>query len=72
MSLWINGKWLIGEGPRRQRANPVSGETVWQGHDASALQVNPCRGRGLGTPFRHGRSARSANVSKLLKRLPVC
>lgn len=39
MSLWINGKWLIGEGPRRQRANPVSGETVWQGHDASALQV---------------------------------
>ena len=39
MSLWINGTWLAGDGPRRQRANPVSGETVWQGHDASVQQV---------------------------------
>ena len=39
MSLWINGIWLEGHGPQRQRQNPVTGEAVWQGHDADGGQV---------------------------------
>ena len=39
MSLWINGQWLKGHGAVRQRVNPVTAETVWQGNDADSVQV---------------------------------
>ena len=39
MSLWINGTWQTGSGASRQSANPVTGEAVWAGNDASPLQV---------------------------------
>ncbi|MDY1035395.1 succinylglutamate-semialdehyde dehydrogenase [Lelliottia sp. CFBP8978] len=39
MTLWINGDWVTGEGERRVKTNPVGKEALWQGHDASSLQV---------------------------------
>lgn len=39
MNLWINGDWVTGEGERRVKTNPVGQETLWQGFDASAAQV---------------------------------
>lgn len=39
MSLWIGGEWLNGLGQARGKANPVSGQNLWQGHDATAEQV---------------------------------
>lgn len=39
MSLWINGQWLNGNGAQFEKANPVSGETLWQGRAADAEQV---------------------------------
>ncbi|XTZ36795.1 succinylglutamate-semialdehyde dehydrogenase [Salmonella enterica] len=39
MSLWINGDWVTGQGERRVKTNPVNGETLWQGYDADATQV---------------------------------
>ena len=39
MSLWINGDWVTGEGERRVKCNPIGKETLWQGFDASAAQV---------------------------------
>lgn len=44
MTLWINGDWVTGLGEARVKANPVSGERLWQGHDADAAQVaQACR-----------------------------
>ncbi|MDR9890027.1 succinylglutamate-semialdehyde dehydrogenase [Pseudenterobacter timonensis] len=40
MSLWINGAWIAGEGERRVKNNPVGGELLWEGADASARQVD--------------------------------
>lgn len=39
MTLWINGEWLSGHGSQRQSANPVTGESVWQGNDADDRQT---------------------------------
>ncbi|ASG54978.1 MAG TPA: succinylglutamate-semialdehyde dehydrogenase [Salmonella bongori] len=39
MTLWINGSWVIGQGERRRKTNPVSAERLWQGNDAAAAQV---------------------------------
>lgn len=39
MTLWINGNWVIGQGERRRKTNPVSAERLWQGNDAAAAQV---------------------------------
>lgn len=49
MSLWINGEWVTGQGAARSKVNPVSGEALWQGYDASAGQVDQA-----------GRAARAA------------
>lgn len=46
MTLWINGDWITGQGERRRKTNPVSGEILWQGNDANAAQVaRPVRRR---------------------------
>ncbi|NEG85776.1 succinylglutamate-semialdehyde dehydrogenase [Pantoea agglomerans] len=39
MTHLINGQWLDGEAEILTKADPVSGETLWQGHAASAAQV---------------------------------
>lgn len=39
MTLWINGDWVTGEGDARTKTNPVGGEVLWSGNDASAGQV---------------------------------
>ncbi|KNC94921.1 succinylglutamate-semialdehyde dehydrogenase [Trabulsiella odontotermitis] len=39
MSLWINGDWETGRGPSRNKANPVTHESLWNGSDADAGQV---------------------------------
>ncbi|WP_437890084.1 succinylglutamate-semialdehyde dehydrogenase [Phytobacter sp. V91] len=39
MSQWIKGEWVVGQGARRVKTNPVSNETLWQGNDASSAQV---------------------------------
>lgn len=44
MTLWINGDWITGQGASRVKRNPVSGEVLWQGNDADAVQVEQaCR-----------------------------
>ncbi|NQZ32026.1 MAG: succinylglutamate-semialdehyde dehydrogenase [Oceanospirillaceae bacterium] len=39
-SLFINGQWLAGTGAALTSLNPATGEVIWQGHSASADQVN--------------------------------
>ncbi len=39
MTHLINGQWLDGDAEILTKADPVSGETLWQGHAASAAQV---------------------------------
>lgn len=39
MTHLINGQWLDGEAEILTKADPVSGETLWQSHAASAAQV---------------------------------
>jgi succinylglutamic semialdehyde dehydrogenase len=39
-NLWINGQWERGKGPQLSSLNPATGETVWQGHEASHDQVD--------------------------------
>ena len=39
MTLWINGDWVTGLGERRVKTNPVSGDVLWHGNDADAMQV---------------------------------
>ncbi|HFZ8996000.1 TPA: succinylglutamate-semialdehyde dehydrogenase [Citrobacter freundii] len=39
MTLWINGDRVTGQGERRIKTSPVSGEVLWQGNDADADQV---------------------------------
>ena len=37
--LFINGRWLAGSGPRFERCDPASGESLWTGNAASAGEV---------------------------------
>ncbi|HBU5902030.1 TPA: succinylglutamate-semialdehyde dehydrogenase [Klebsiella quasipneumoniae subsp. quasipneumoniae] len=39
MSLWINGEWRPGDGPRFSKQDPVNLKVVWQGEAADAGQV---------------------------------
>ncbi|MFY2735836.1 succinylglutamate-semialdehyde dehydrogenase [Pseudocitrobacter faecalis] len=39
MSLWIGGEWLNGLGQTREKTNPVTQQTLWQGRDADPAQV---------------------------------
>jgi succinylglutamic semialdehyde dehydrogenase len=39
MSLWIGGKWLKGDGPALESHSPYDDAVLWQGHEASAQQV---------------------------------
>lgn len=39
MSLWINGEWRPGDGPRFSKQDPVNLKIVWQGEAADAGQV---------------------------------
>lgn len=62
MTLWINGDWITGQGERRRKTNPVSGEILWQGNDANAAQVaEACQAAraaflvGPDSLLRHGR-----------------
>lgn len=44
MSHLINGDWVTGQGEPRVKTDPVSLETLWQGNDADAFQVDEaCR-----------------------------
>ncbi len=38
--LMINGEWRAGSGERWQSRNPVTQETVWDGHAANAAEVD--------------------------------
>ncbi|MDO6564808.1 succinylglutamate-semialdehyde dehydrogenase [Amphritea sp. 1_MG-2023] len=38
-SLFINGRWLQGQGQRLTSCNPASGQQLWAGHCASSSQV---------------------------------
>ena len=37
---WIGGHWVASDGPQFSSHNPVTQETVWQGHAASAATVD--------------------------------
>ncbi len=39
-SVYIDGKWTIGEDDWFEKTNPANGETSWEGQAASAEQVN--------------------------------
>ena len=39
MNLWINGDWISGQGEQREKTDPLTRETLWQGRDADAAQV---------------------------------
>ena len=39
-SLYVNGAWMAGEGEPLCSTDPASGEVLWQGHAASAQQVD--------------------------------
>lgn len=38
-NLWIDGKWVQGQGKSWNTCNPVSQQVVWQGNEATAQQV---------------------------------
>ena len=40
MTHFINNQWLRGDGDLFTKADPVSGEQLWQGNAASAAQVS--------------------------------
>jgi succinylglutamic semialdehyde dehydrogenase len=39
-SLFLNGRWTEGRGPEFDSRNPATGEVIWQGHAASADDVD--------------------------------
>ena len=40
LSNFINGEWAAGEGETFSVVNPADGQTIWQGNEASELEVN--------------------------------
>lgn len=40
MSSYVDGKWISGAGETFASYNPANGETVWEGHAASAAEVD--------------------------------
>ncbi len=38
-SHYINGQWQTGEGELFSSVNPANGEIIWQGHQATATEI---------------------------------
>ncbi len=39
-SHYINGRWIVGEGPALRAINPADGSEIWAGHAASAADID--------------------------------
>ncbi|SDJ60662.1 succinylglutamic semialdehyde dehydrogenase [Ferrimonas sediminum] len=59
MSLFINGRWVEGQGHEMQSHNPATAEVIWSGHSATAAQV--------GEAIRAARAAQFAWFSQGLE-----